>query len=390
MTGTEPDNTRARTARLERVRGRMTELGVDALLLSYGADLPWLTGYRAMPLERLTLLVLPAIGDPCLLVPALEAPKVPDPAGMFELRPWRDEEDPLDLAAALIASLSSSIEPSSKGPKKLALSDRSWAVTLLGLEARLPNNNFALASTVTGPLRAVKDDSEVAVLRAAAAAADRVADALRSGAIPLVGRTERAVSADIAAGLVEEGHRRVNFAIVGSGPNGASPHHDAGDRVIELGDLVVCDFGGELALGDGEVGYCSDITRTFAVGGPTAEMAQCYEALRMAQQAGVDAAIAGASASSVDAAARSVIADAGYGNLFIHRTGHGIGIEEHEDPYVVAGNETVLEPGHAFSVEPGIYVEGRFGMRLEDIVVVGADGPERLNLVDHDMVVVGA
>jgi Xaa-Pro aminopeptidase len=368
----------------------MAELGVDALLLSHGADLPWLTGYRAMPLERVTLLVLPKDGEPVLLVPELEAPRVPDPAGTFQVRPWSETEDPLALAAAQISRLG-----------RLAVSDRAWAATLLGLQDRLPSASFVAASAVTSPLRAVKDEVEIAALRAAGAAADRVAAALQRGEITVAGRTERQVSDDIGARLLAEGHRQVNFAIVGSGPNGASPHHDAGERRIGDGDVVVCDFGGELVLdagggagggpveGEAEVGYCSDITRTVSVGEPSAEVAECYAVLHEAQAAGVRAAVAGTTAEEVDRAARAVIEAAGLGERFIHRTGHGIGIEEHEDPYLVAGNRTVLVPGNAFSVEPGIYFPGRFGMRLEDIVVVTPDGPEALNGADHSLVVVG-
>jgi Xaa-Pro aminopeptidase len=215
-----------------------------------------------------------------------------------------------------------------------------------------------------------------------------VATVLQSGGIPLVGRTEAEVSADIGSRLVAEGHQRVNFAIVGSGPNAASPHHDAGGRVIERGETVVCDFGGTYSL-DGDVGYCSDITRTVVTGKPSAEIAECYDVLRSAQQAAVSAARAGVTAEHVDAVARGIIAGAGYGEHFVHRTGHGIGIEAHEDTFLVSGNREVLAHGHAFSVEPGIYLPGRFGMRLEDIVVIDDDGaPDPLNRVDHSLVVV--
>ncbi len=210
----------------------------------------------------------------------------------------------------------------------------------------------------------------------------------RRGSIGLLGRTEAAVSAEIAARLVEEGHQGVNFAIVGSGPNAASPHHDAGERVIRPGETVVCDFGGSLAVA-GDVGYCSDITRTVVTGAPSAEISECYEVLVTAQRTAVAAARSDVSAEDVDRAAREVIESAGLGSFFVHRTGHGIGIEEHEDPYLVAGNRERLRPGHAFSVEPGIYLPGRFGMRLEDIVVIGEDGlPEPLNAADHSLVVV--
>jgi Xaa-Pro aminopeptidase len=375
-----------RARRVRRVRARMDELGVDALLLSHGADLPWLTGYRAMPLERLTVLVLPRHGDAVLVVPALEAPRVPDTGGLFTLRPWAETEDPVALAAALLNAEGAS--GAAGAGATFCVSDRAWAHSLLALQAALPGARWRTASTVTSPLRAVKDESEIAALRAAAQAADRVAAFLQAGEIPLVGRTELQVSEEIGAGLLAAGHRRVNFAIVGSGPNGASPHHDAGDRVIGAGDTVVCDFGGEYALHD-DVAYCSDITRTVVIGEPGAEVRDCYAVLRAAQQAAVEAVKPGVTAAHVDAVARGIIAEAGLGEHFIHRTGHGIGIEEHEDPYLVAGNDTVLAEGHAFSVEPGIYLPGRFGMRLEDIVVVGSDGVESLNTADHGLAVIG-
>jgi Xaa-Pro aminopeptidase len=253
----------------------------------------------------------------------------------------------------------------------------------------MPGVSWVAASSVTAPLRAVKDASEVAVLRVAAAAADRVAAALQAGDIALVGRREVEVSEEIAARLLAAGHRRVNFAIVGSGPNGASPHHDAGNRRIAAGDTVVCDFGGEFPSEAG-VGYCSDITRTVSVGEPSPEVRDCYSVLRAAQEAAVSAVEPGVTAEHVDAVARQAIAEAGLAHLFIHRTGHGIGIEEHEDPYIVAGNDTPLVPGHVFSVEPGIYLAGRFGMRLEDIVVVNEHGAESLNTADHSLAVVVA
>jgi Xaa-Pro aminopeptidase len=370
-----------RANRMQQVRERMGELDIDALLLSHGADLPWLTGYRAMPLERLTLLVLPREADPVLMVPALEVPRLPEMTELVEVRAWTDAEEPLDLAASVF---------SGDGQLRLALSDRAWATTLLGLQQRLPGARFQAASSVTGPLRAVKDLDEIQVLRLAAQAADRVARHLQSGDVALIGRTESDVSNAISAMLIAEGHHRVNFAIVGSGPNGASPHHEAGTRVIGRGEVVVCDFGGELVPPGEQVGYCSDITRTLITGEPDDEVRHCYEVLQAAQASGVSAARAGVAAEEVDAAARAVITAAGYGPHFIHRTGHGIGIEEHEDPYVVAGNHTPLVKGHAFSVEPGIYLPGRFGMRLEDIVVVGDHGPDSLNQADHALVSVEA
>jgi Xaa-Pro aminopeptidase len=339
-----------------------------------------------MPLERLTMLVLPRKGDPTLVVPGLEAPRVAGADEVFGVRPWSDTEDPVAIVASMVGSRVDGGGAASR--RRVGVSDRTWATSVLALQAAIPEAEWITGSVVTSPIRAVKDDFELEALRAASAAADRVAAGLQRGDIGLIGRREADVSKDIGSWLVAEGHERVNFAIVGSGPNAASPHHEAGSRIIGPNETVVCDFGGALSL-DGDVGYCSDITRTVVTGEPTSEVAECYEVLLAAQQAAVAAAGDGVAAEAVDAVARSIIEDAGYGELFIHRTGHGIGIEEHEDPYLVAGNHELLRPGHAFSVEPGIYAPGRFGMRLEDIVIVtDQGGPESLNTVSHGLAVV--
>jgi Xaa-Pro aminopeptidase len=364
--------------RIERVRARMEQLEVEVALLSVGPELPYLTGYEAMPLERLTMLVLPVDGVPTLLVPRLEAPRVVDRPEVFSVVAWDETTDPVDL---VVDRIGAGVE--------IAIGDRTWSRFLVELLHRLPGARFRRANDVVGPVRAVKDDAEVAALRAAGAAADRVAAQLQAGEIPLRGRSEAEVSADIGRRLVDEGHHRVNFAIVAAGPNAASPHHEPGSTRIAEGDVVLCDFGGTMA-GPGGVGYCSDITRVVSLGAPPADVAEAYGALRHAQQAAVRSATVGASCESVDAVARQVLTDAGWGEWFIHRTGHGIGIEEHEDPYIVAGNQVALEAGHAFSVEPGVYLPGRWGIRLEDIVVAAADGPVPCNAVDHDLVVVDA
>jgi Xaa-Pro aminopeptidase len=368
-----PSSDQALPARWQRVRSRMEELGVDALLLSLGADLPWLTGYEAMPLERLTMLVLPADGDATLVVPRLEEPRVEPRPDLFAVRAWDETDDPVAIVAELVGSRT-----------PVAVSDRTWATFVLALQAALPRARWLPASVVTARLRAVKDAGEVDALRRAAAAADRVATDLVSGRIPLLGRTEAEVSRDLGDRLRAEGHQRVNFAIVGSGPNSASPHHEAGPRVIEPGEAVVCDFGGTLD------GYCSDITRTVFTGPPPTEFVDLYRVLQEAQAQAVAAAVVGTPCQDVDLVARRHIFTAGWGPYLVHRTGHGIGREEHEDPYLVAGNPEPLAPGHAFSVEPGIYVPGRFGARIEDIVVATADGPEALNRVDHSLAVVEA
>ena len=356
-------------SRLSRVRAAMAEQGVDVLLLSVGHDLPYLTGYQAMPLERLTMLVVPRDGQATMVIPRLEAPRVVEQPGVFELRPWDETEDP----TAVVAGLSGE-------PATVAVGDQMWARFLVELLPRLPSTTFRRAVDVVGPLRMVKDAAEIDALRAAGAAADRVARQLQAGEILLVGRTEADVSADISARLVAEGHDKVNFAIVGAGENAASPHHHAGDRVIDHDEIVLCDFGGTMD------GYCSDITRCVFTGTPPAEIAEAYAVLHAAQQAAVAAAVVGTPCEEVDRTARAVIAAAGFGDYFIHRTGHGIGMEEHEDPYIVEGNARPLTAGHAFSIEPGIYVPGKWGMRLEDIVVARDDGPLPLNEADHSLV----
>jgi Xaa-Pro aminopeptidase len=360
--------------RLQRARDRMRSIGVDVLLLSVGADLPYLTGYRAMPLERLTMFVLPVDGDASLVVPRLEAPRVVEQGDAFAVRPWGETDDPIALVASLI------------GDRPVAaIGDRTWARFLVELQAIAPVKEWRRSSDVMAPLRSVKDAAELVALRVASAAADRVATGLQAGEIPLVGRTEAAVSHELGRRLVEEGHAHVNFAIVASGPNAASPHHEPGERVIGPGEMVLCDFGGTMPDG-----YCSDITRCVWTGGeaPPARVRELYDVLRSAQAASVRSAVVGTTCEEVDLAARRPIGEAGYGDLFVHRTGHGIGLEEHEDPYIVAGNVEPLAPGHAFSIEPGIYVPGVTGARIEDIVVATADGPEALNHVTHDLVVV--
>ncbi len=365
----------ARRQRADRVRGRITELEIDALLLSIGADLPWLTGYEAMPLERPTVLVFLADADATLVVPRLEAPRVDHDDKLFALRPYEETDDAVGIVADLVGKAD-----------RVAFSDRAWAGLLLELQAAIPDATFGLASRVTGPLRAVKDAHEQEAIAQAGAAADRVAEALLGGEIALLGRSEADVSKEIGARLLAEGHRRVNFAIVGSGPNSASPHHEAGERMIREGDVVVCDFGGSYSL-NGDVGYCSDTTRTVAVGEPGTEFRALYEALEIAQSAALAAVEPGVTCAELDRVPRALIDDAGLGAAFIHRTGHGIGIDEHEEPYIVQGNEDVVVKGNAFSIEPGIYLDGRFGARIEDIVLVTEDGSRPCNMTEHRLVV---
>ncbi|MEO6651039.1 MAG: Xaa-Pro peptidase family protein [Ilumatobacteraceae bacterium] len=358
--------------RLDRVRAAMIEQDVDMLLLSVGHDLPYLTGYLAMPLERLTMLVVPRDGDVTLLIPRLEAPRVDDQPGVFELLAWDETDDPTAIVGQLAA-----------GSRSVAIGDQMWARFLVELLPHLPTATFRRAVDVVGPLRMSKDQAEIDALAAAGAAVDRIAAELQAGRIPLVGRSEAEVSADLSARIVAEGHQQVNFAIVAAGENAASPHHHAGRRIIRDDEIVLCDFGGTMD------GYCSDITRCVFTGEIRGEIAEAYAVLHEAQAASVAAATVGTPCEDIDRAGRSVIADAGFGDYFVHRTGHGIGLEAHEDPYIVEGNGLPLAAGHAFSIEPGIYVPGRWGMRLEDILVAADDGPIPMNRADHNLHSVG-
>lgn len=346
--------------------------GLGALLLTPGPDLRYVTGYDAQQLERLTCLALPASGDPFLVVPRLELPAAQaSPAGAFglEMIPWDETDDPYELVARRLGPVSS-----------VGLADRMWAMMVLRFRAALPAARQGLASVALRDLRSRKSPAEVAALREAGAAIDRVHAAVPGWLRP--GRTELEVAADVAAAITSEGHARTDFVIIASGPNAASPHHEPSGRVLQPGDAVVVDIGGTMPSG-----YCSDCTRVYAIGNPPAEFTAYYQVLRDAQEAACAAVRPGVSAEAVDAAARTPITQAGYGPEFVHRTGHGIGLETHEDPYIVAGNAEPLAPGMAFSVEPGIY-PGPHGARIEDIVVCTEQGYERLNHVTRELVVV--
>ena len=344
-----------------------------ALLITPGPDLRYLTGYDALPLERLTCLVIPAAGDLMLVAPGLEvAAAQASPVGDLEIdvRGWAETDDPYELVASLLPVSGS-----------VGLDDHMSAANVLRLRAAMPDVEQTLAGTVLRALRMIKSGSEIKALRDAAAAIDRVharvPEWLRAG------RTEREVGEDIAAAIVEEGHLRADFVIVGSGPNGASPHHELSDRVITRGDPVVVDIGGTMPSG-----YCSDSTRTYCVGHAPDDFLTYYGVLQLAQAAAVDHVRPGVTAESVDAAARGLLTRAGYGEQFIHRTGHGIGLETHEEPYIVSGNTEELRAGMAFSVEPGVYFPSRHGARIEDIVVVTEDGVESLNQSSRALVVI--
>src|SRR6476661_3289576 len=377
---TDDDPVSTLSDRLQRLAAQAAVSGADVILISPGPDLEYFIGHSVASHERLTCLVVPATGEPSLLVPALERlgwAGTPVESMAVAISTWTDGDDPYRALADLLPA----------DARVLAVDYHMPAVHALNAQAIVPGSELTLAGEAIAELRMRKGAAEVDALAAAGAAIDRVQRRIGEWLRP--GRTENEVAADIAAAIVDEGHARPDFVIVGSGPNGASPHHEASDRVIAAGDVVVIDIGGPMPSG-----YFSDCTRTYLVAPESGEsvapkVREVYEIVRQAQAAGVAAVRPGVSAESIDAASRAVIEQAGYGEYFITRTGHGIGLEVHEHPYLVAGNGTLLEPGMAFSVEPGIYLPGDFGVRIEDIVVVGDDGPCVMNTAPTELTIVG-
>ncbi len=356
--------------RLARAAVLTGDAGLDGIVVSTGPDLRYLTGSRANTFERLTALVIPAAGSPRLVVARLELASLAESAVGeldIEVADWVDGQDPYALALAALP-----VDP------VIAVSDAMPALHVIPL-AEHTGGTPALATAVLRELRMIKDPAEIDALRAAGAAIDRVHARMGEWLTP--GRTEREVADDIREAIVAEGHTGAEFIIVGSGPNGADPHHEFSDRVIEREDIVVIDIGGPV-----EPGYNSDSTRTYCFTEPPADIADAYSVLERAQRAAVEAARPGVSAESVDAAARDILIAHGLGEQFIHRTGHGIGLSVHEEPYIVGGNDITLRPGMAFSIEPGVYFSGRWGARIEDIVIVTDDGCEAVNARPHHLV----
>jgi D-alanyl-D-alanine dipeptidase len=360
-------------ARQDRAAQAAGEAGLTGLLMAPGPDLLYLTGYAPVAItERITMLVIPVSGDPTLVVPKLERPDAENATGVagLEVADWTDGSDPYEATAGFLSATG-----------RYAISDSAWAMHLLGLQGARPGSSYVSLTSGLPMLRAIKDDAEVKRLSAAGAAADRAYEEILD--VSFAGRRETEVAADLADLLLRFGHSQVDFTVVGSGPNGANPHHEIGERVIEHGDMVVLDFGGL------KYGYGSDTTRTVHVGDPTAEEREVHELVVRAQQAGFAAVQPGIQCQDVDRAARAVITDAGYGEYFIHRVGHGIGMTTHEPPYMVEGETLPVRPGMCFSIEPGVYLPGRFGVRIEDIVTVTADGVgRRLNETPHEMRIV--
>ena len=372
QTGPVPFTSDDYRARMARAVEQAEAAGLDGVVVAPGADLVWLSGYRPTAItERLTLLVLAPELPPTLVVPVLERPDAvaAEGAKCCRIIDWADGSDPYPVVSSLL-----------KPDGRFAISDSAWSIHLLGMQRAAPRTSYRALSETLPMLRAVKDTNELGRLTLAGEAADSTYSEIVG--LRFAGRRETEVAADLARLLREFGHEQVEFTLVGSGPNGANPHHEFGERVIEEGDMVVLDFGGTVD------GYSSDTTRTVSVGDPSDEVQKVHDIVRAAQQAGFDAVRPGVPCQEIDRVARAVITQAGYGDQFIHRTGHGIGVTTHEPPYMVEGEQQALQPGMCFSIEPGIYLAGRFGVRIEDIVTVTEDGGRRLNNTDHRIRVV--
>ena len=356
--------------RLQRAQNELARQGVDLLLVGPSSDLRYLTGYDAHLSERLNLLVLPREGDPAFVLPTLEAPRLGDRRELLDVHPWEETQSP----AAIVAQVAGDV-----AGKTIAVGDQLWSVFLLRLQEAMPGARWVSGNVVMRPLRMVKDAREIELLAEAARRTDDAWEEFISR--PLSGQTE----VQAITRLRDLTHARglePSFGACGSGPNSASPHHQTGDRVIQPGDAVVFDWGGTLE------GYHSDVTRTVHVGEPDGEFVRVYRIVRDANQAALDAVRPGVPCEDIDLAARNLIEAEGYGAAFIHRVGHGLGLDVHEEPYLISGNATPLLAGMVFSDEPGIYLEGRFGVRIEDAVLCTDEGGERLNNATRELTIV--
>lgn len=361
-------------SRIERARDLMRDQGIDLLFIGPSADFSYFTGHPARTSERLTALMIPYDGKPAIVVPRLEAPLIADLEGDFEFDVWEETENPISFVSERIRRL---------GGESIAINDQIWAGFVLQLQHQLPNRNYARGADVLKRLRSVKDQFELDLLKEASRRTDEAWIDFTTN-VKVIGRTEEEVADDLKGAMVDHGLPEIAFCIVASGPNGASPHHHTGDRRIQAGDPIVMDFGG---IRDG---YFSDVTRTPVAGQvPDDDFTTAYNVVLEAQQAAFEKIAPGIACQEIDRAARSVITEHGYGEYFIHRVGHGIGMTGHEDPYLVEGNQEPLQPGMVVSDEPGVYIPGKWGIRIEDSVGVTDNGGERYNHVSREITILG-
>ncbi|MDQ3548537.1 MAG: Xaa-Pro peptidase family protein [Chloroflexota bacterium] len=358
-------------ARMERARAEMARQDVDFLFVTPSSDLTYLLGYPAHSSERMTLLCVPREGEPFVVAPTLEANRLDNRRDIVDVHRWEETESPSELVARLVENAEGA---------SIGVSDQTWAVFLIRMQQQLPETTFTSGNNVLRELRMVKDAREIELLREAGVRADRAWEQFIVSS-RIAGRTERDVAGDIRTLMSDEGLEPGGFLIVGGGPNSASPHHMTSDRVIQQGEAVVFDFGSPYQH------YYSDITRTVHVGEPSDEFRRVYDVVLEANRAARAAVRPGVACEAIDKAARDVIEQAGYGEYFIHRVGHGLGLDAHEEPYMVGGNSLPLVPGMVFSDEPGIYIPGKFGIRTEDILVCTEDGAESFNDATRDLIV---
>jgi Xaa-Pro aminopeptidase len=357
--------------RLRRAQAEMAQQNIDLFVVGASADLRYLIGYEGHESERMSVLVLPRDGAPHYVVPGLEAPLLDEQRDLLQIVSWEETEDPAAKVAAIAGAA---------GLGTIAAGDELWSVFTLRLQRAMPRARWTEGGQLLRPLRMIKDEREIELLAEAARRTDESWEEFLT--LSITGLTEWDVRDRLMGLLAERGLQPV-FCNVGSGPNGASPHQTASDRVIGPGDAVVCDWGGTLE------GYNSDVTRTAHVGEPSPEFVRAYEAVLAANQAAFEAVRPGVPCQEIDRAARRLLTDAGYGDAFIHRTGHGLGLSLHEEPYLVEGNALPLAEGMVFSDEPGVYFPGQFGIRIEDTVVCTAEGGRRLNEAARELRVIG-
>jgi Xaa-Pro aminopeptidase len=351
-------------ARRELVISKLSQLEVDLAIITPGENLRYLTNYQALALERITALIVSQTNT-WLLVPALEYHSAVERCPDLEILSWNETTDPYQLIQNLMPSA-----------KRVMVDEKMpyFHVEKIQNQFNVQLQNF---SKVISPLRMKKDAFEITKLREVSLSINKVHKELQQ--IPFRNRSEKAIAKDISELILKE-HEKVDFVIVAAGPNSANPHHEPGERLVQSRDVVVIDIGGTSADG-----YCSDCTRTYVVDEVADEFRRDFQILLQAQQLGTSAAKAGIAAQDLDRKVRAELAKADLDKWFIHRLGHGIGMQTHEDPYLVEGNEQILEVGNVFSIEPGFYQPGKWGARIEDIVAIGEKECLNLNNFDHDL-----